>query len=101
MNHPGAVERFLSRQGLLLKDFKQFAVEQSEAVKQHAIDMAERAGRPYEYLRSYKDKDKYVQKILAQNPVEKGRWLVRSSRSIQSSSDPPSGSPSRADSAMR
>jgi hypothetical protein len=78
LSHPGAVERFLSRRGLLLKDFKQFAVEQSEAVKQHAIDLAERAGRPYEYLRSYKDKDKYVQKILAENPVEQGLVCVLS-----------------------
>jgi hypothetical protein len=78
LRHPGAVEQFLSRQGLLLKDFKKFAITQSEALKNHAIAMAQAAGRPYEYLRSYKDKDKYVQRILAENPVESGLVCVLS-----------------------
>jgi hypothetical protein len=78
MNYPAAVEQFLSRQGLLLKDFKPFAIRQSEALKEHAIETAKAAGRPYEYLRSYKDKDAYVKKVLADNPVEEGLVCVLS-----------------------
>ena len=76
LTYPEAVEGFLSRQGLLLKDFKRFATEQSEAIKRHAIDLAKQAKRPYQYLRSYKDKDAHVKKILAKNPVEEGLVCV-------------------------
>ena len=78
LNHPLAVEGFLSRHGLLLKDFKRFAVQQSEALKRHAMQVAQEAGRPYEYLRSYKDKDAYVKKVLANNPVDEGLVCVLS-----------------------
>lgn len=70
------MEGFLYRHGLLLKDFKQFAVEHSDVIKRHAMDMAKEAGRPYEYLRSYKDKDAYVKKLLANNPVTEGLVCV-------------------------
>lgn len=47
---PGAMEQLLSRQGLLIKDFKQFVMQHSERIKQHAEAVAARAGRPFEYL---------------------------------------------------
>lgn len=47
---PEGLEKFLGLQGLLIKDFKTFAPEQSERIKQHAVKLAERRGRPFEYL---------------------------------------------------
>lgn len=76
--HPRAVETLLSRHGLLLKDFKKFAMQQSDALKGNAVDLARQAGRPYEYLGSYKDKDAYVKKVLVDQPVEEGLVCVLS-----------------------
>lgn len=41
-----AMESFISRQGLRIKDFKSFVSRQSERLKDQAKTMAERAGRP-------------------------------------------------------
>lgn len=76
LNHPKAIEQLLYRHGLLLKDFKTFALAQSDKLKAHAIEFAQRAGRPYEYLRSYKDKDAYVKKILKNDSITEGLVCV-------------------------
>jgi hypothetical protein len=78
LNDPMSVEAFLGRHGVLLKDFKKFAKAQSNVIQQHAITVAKQAGRPYEYLRSYKDKDAYVKKILARDSVTEGLVCVLS-----------------------
>lgn len=48
----GAFARFLARNGVLLKDFAGFVQQTSAALKAHVIvmQMAQAAGRPYEYL---------------------------------------------------
>jgi hypothetical protein len=71
-----SAEALLTRHGLLLKDFKKFAIEQSEAIKRHAMELAERAGRPYEYLRGREDKDAYVKKLLERDGVTEGLVCV-------------------------
>ncbi len=43
---PGAMEAFLWKKGVLLKDFKSFALSRSEAIKDHALKIAQKAGRP-------------------------------------------------------
>ncbi len=48
----GAFARFLSRNGVLLKDFGAFVQQTSAELKGHVVQMAEDAGRPYEYLES-------------------------------------------------
>ena len=75
LNDPGAVEAFLGRRGVLLKDFKWFARAQSDAIKDHAMEIAKQAGRPYVYLNSYKDKDALVKSILARDNVAEGVGL--------------------------
>ncbi len=72
LNYPKAVETLLARHGLLLKDFKAFAVQRSEELVAHAKQMAQRAGRPYEYLKSYKRKESYVKSLLEADPVTEG-----------------------------
>jgi len=78
LNYPASVEALLARHGVLLKDFKQFARAQSDAIKERAMVIAKQAGRPYEYLSSYKDKDAYVKKILARDGVTEGLVCVLS-----------------------
>jgi hypothetical protein len=46
----GAFARFLSRQGVLLKDFKPYVERVSQQIKEHAEELAAQAGRPYRYL---------------------------------------------------
>jgi hypothetical protein len=46
----GAFARFLSKQGVLLKDFGTYVETRSAALKAHAQQVAKDAGRPYLYL---------------------------------------------------
>ena len=46
----GAFARFLARNGVLLKDFAGFVQQTSAALKAHVMQLAQAAGRPYEYL---------------------------------------------------
>lgn len=69
---PDAMERFISRQGLRLKDFGGFVNRSSERIKQHAKDMAERAGRPYLYLDGPVRKEDRVRAMLRRDPVTQG-----------------------------
>lgn len=50
INRPESLEGFLMGQGVLLKDFKRFATECSQTLKEHAERVAARAKRPYQYL---------------------------------------------------
>ena len=45
-----AMERFCYLQNILFKEMKPFFLKQSEIIKKHAISMAEKYNRPYEYL---------------------------------------------------
>lgn len=67
-----AMERFIAGQGLRLKDFGGFVARHSERIKQHAKDLAGRAGRPYIYLDGPIRKENRVQAILRQDPVTEG-----------------------------
>jgi hypothetical protein len=67
-----AMERFITRQGLRLKDFGAFVNRQSERTKQHAKDMATRLERPYIYLEGPIRKEDRVQALLRHNPVTEG-----------------------------
>ena len=46
----GAFARFLSSQGVLLKDFGAYVERATEAIKEQAKQLAQAAGRPYLYL---------------------------------------------------
>ena len=63
LGYPGAMECFISRQGLRIKDFGRFVCQQSERIKQHARTMAQRAKRPYIHLNSPVRKENIAQSI--------------------------------------
>jgi hypothetical protein len=46
----GVFARFLARNGVLLKDFAGFVQQTTAALKVHVLQLAQAAGRPYEYL---------------------------------------------------
>ena len=63
---------FLCRAGRRLLDFKSFALETSERVKEAALAAAERLQRPVRYLESPKiSKEDLARTLLAEHPLEK------------------------------
>ena len=59
-----AMERLLSRQGLLIKDFKQFVMKHSECIKDHAEAIAAKQKRPLYYINGR------IRKVLFRPPAE-------------------------------
>jgi hypothetical protein len=74
----GAFESFLSRQGVLLKDFGRYVEKVTKQVNEHAKMMAKKAGRPYIYLQSATtkasgvSKEDLARKIAAKDGVTEG-----------------------------
>lgn len=67
-----AMERFISRQGLRIKDFAAFVSRHSERIKQHAKAMAERAGRPYIHLNGPVRKENIARSIAQRDRITEG-----------------------------
>lgn len=76
LGYAEAMERFMSSQGLLFKEFKSFVTKQSERLKLHAQSVAERAGRPYQYLAGFTDKEDLVQAMIQKENLSEGLVCV-------------------------
>ena len=50
LGFPDAMERLISSQGFLLKDFKRFVMKHSETIKGHVEAIANKTERPFLYL---------------------------------------------------
>lgn len=75
--YPDGLNWFLCRQGVLLKDFKQFSLKLSRAVKAQAQAIAEQNGRPFIYVASSKQsKEKLAQQIMERDGLEQGLICV-------------------------
>jgi hypothetical protein len=78
----GAFGRFLSRQNVLLKDFKPYVEEKSQAIKANAISVAEQAGRPYQYLagtmtaKKGRSKEDLVKEMIVKDQLMEGLVCV-------------------------
>jgi len=69
--------RFLTAQDILLKDFGDYAEATSNRVKQASLAVAERAGRPVEYLASPKvRKDEFARAIAQRDGLAEGLICV-------------------------
>ena len=69
-------EAFFAQRGMLLKGFKDFTSEKTELLRNHAIQFARRAGRPYEYLREHVRKEEYVRQIAKRDRITEGLICV-------------------------
>jgi len=73
---------FLLRQGVLLKDFKSYAMAVTEKLKSHAMRLAQQAGRPFEYLESAttkrqgESKEDRARRIAERDGIEEGLVCV-------------------------
>ena len=78
----GAFARLLSRQGVLLKDFKPYVQDVSQKIKQHAEQLAAEAGRPFRYLqgtmtaRNGQGKESLARQIATDDEVKEGLICV-------------------------
>lgn len=76
------LDRFLGAAGVKYKDFKTFAQQLSERLKEHAEAMARRAGRPFRYLhRSGQSKQEIAEAIARKDNITQG--LVCVLRSVE------------------
>jgi hypothetical protein len=69
---PQAVEEFIGRQGLLLKDFKDFVKDRSREIQANAKAMADEAGRPYQYFNHKIRKEKEARRIARRDGITDG-----------------------------
>jgi hypothetical protein len=78
----GAFARFLSCQGVLLKDFGAYVERASGELKAHALQLAAAAGRPFLYLesattkRSGLSKEDLARRLAAEQGLEQGLICV-------------------------
>jgi hypothetical protein len=73
----GGMFFFLERAGVRLLDFKDFVTKTSQRVKDAAYTEARRLGRPIQYLESSgTDKERLAERLLAEQPVERGLICV-------------------------
>ena len=72
-----AMERFISNQGLLLKDFKRFVTTHSDTIKAHAEAMANKHERPFIYLqRNTIRKEDEARRLAQRDGVTQGLVCV-------------------------
>lgn len=77
--HLGGMDRFLSSQRVLYKNFKPFVETISERVKEHAKQLAAAEQRPYIYLASAQEsKEERARQIMEQDEITEGLICVLS-----------------------
>jgi hypothetical protein len=80
ISHPGGMDRFLSSRRVLYKNFKEFVEKISGVIKKNAEELAQREGRPFEYLASSKEsKEERATKIMERDQIKEGLICVFSS----------------------
>ena len=70
------MENFLSRHDVLLKNFRDFTKKQSTVLKQHAMQMAAKAGRQYQHLSGKQRKEALARKIATEEQITQGLICV-------------------------
>lgn len=71
-----SMDGFITSQGLLLKDFKQFVTKHSEQVKEHAKGMAEKSRRPFIHLNGRVRKEEKAREIAKKDDITQGLICV-------------------------
>lgn len=76
INLPKNLEAFMLNQGLLFKDFKKFAQRHSQAIKDWAVQTAEKADRPFIKVRGRMRKDDDAGNIARRDGITEGLICV-------------------------
>jgi hypothetical protein len=75
-SHAGALEGFLNKHDVLLKDFKTFAPHQAQRLLDHAKDSARQAHRPFQHLAKRTRKEELARQIAQRDGVTEGLVCV-------------------------
>ena len=67
-----SMEDFMSRQGLLIKEFKNFVEKYSTRLVEHAKAIAEKEDRPYIFLRTNVRKEQKAREIVEKDRIKNG-----------------------------
>ena len=74
--YPKSMEGWLSQQGILLKDFRGFALKQSAKIKDFAHKLAEKEGRPFIALQKKIRKEERAKQIAQSDGITQGLICV-------------------------
>ena len=73
-----AMAQFLNRNDIRFRNLKSFLNENAQRIKDHARQMAEESGRPYEYLSRKIKMEKQAREIVARDTIEQGLVCIYS-----------------------
>jgi hypothetical protein len=76
ISYAEGMDKFMTRKGLLIKDFGRFVQSHSDQLVYHAKTTAAKAGRPYQYLRRHMRKDEEARRIAERDDIRKGLVCV-------------------------
>jgi hypothetical protein len=77
INYRQGIEKWLWSQGVPLTNFRAFADEVSEKIRNHAHAIAEKKNRPYQHIESPKaSKEEIARRIMQEDKIEKGLVCV-------------------------
>ena len=76
ISHERGLSGWLHQLGVRYTDFKTFAPQLAERLLQHAKDMAQAAGRPYQYLPTRQSKEELAQQIAVRDGIRQGLVCV-------------------------
>jgi len=69
---PRGLEGFLAKENVLLKDFKTFAPQVAERLKEHVRTLVEQAGAPFRYLPSQTRRAAAARRLIARHGPKAG-----------------------------
>ena len=73
------IQAWLASQGILMKDFRSYAIGLSERIKEHAQEFAHSRGRPYQHVFSPKlSKEDIAREIIRRDQIREGLVCVLS-----------------------
>jgi hypothetical protein len=85
---PGSFQRFLTCQGVWLRDFGRYVRDATERVKAHAMGIATEAKRPYIYQpHVHRGKDDLAKEIAARDGIKQGLICVLATLEMRSCFD--------------
>jgi hypothetical protein len=70
--------QFFYSSNIRYRELKPFLLEHAARVKQHGVDVAEKEGRPFQYLQEKVNKETMARKIAERDHIENGRICVLS-----------------------
>ena len=64
--------QFFNNSNIRYRELKPFLLEQAARVKQHGVDLAQKEGRPFQYLQEKVRKEELARQIAERDHIEDG-----------------------------